>query len=80
VRSVLIEREALAPRMAGIDVPTLFIAGDQDGMYPMATLREAASTLPKGRFEVVRSGHISVVDAPAETTALIQDFLARVVP
>lgn len=80
VRSVLIEREALAPRMSGIDVPTLFIAGDQDDMYPMATLREAASTLPKGRFEVVRSGHISVVDAPAETTALIQDFLARVVP
>ena len=32
VRSVLIEREALAPRMAGIAAPAMFVAGRHDGM------------------------------------------------
>ena len=32
VHSVLIEREALAPRLAQIQAPTLFVAGTQDAM------------------------------------------------
>ena len=75
VRSVLIEREPLAPRMAGIAAPTLFVAGRQDGMYPLEGLRSAAAALPQGRFEVLDTAHISVVDAPEETTALIDSFL-----
>ena len=39
-------------------------------------LREAASALPRGRFEVLDTAHISVVDAPAATIALIDAFLA----
>lgn len=76
VRSVLIEREALAPRMAGIKAPALFVAGLHDGMYPLEDLRKAAAALPQGRFEVLDTGHISVVDAPQQTTALIDRFLA----
>ena len=80
VRSVLIEREALAPRMAGITAPALFVAGRHDGMYPLEGLRKAAATLPQGRFEVLDTGHISVVDAPQQTTALIDRFLASLTP
>lgn len=76
VRSVLIEREALAPRLGGIAAPTLFVAGRHDGMYPLEGLRSAAAALPRGRFEVLDTAHISVVDAPAQTTALIDGFLA----
>lgn len=76
VRSVLIEREPLAPRMRGIRTPTLFVAGRHDAMYPVESLREAASTLPRGRFEVLDTAHISVVDAPGETIALLDAFIA----
>ena len=76
VRAVLIEREALAPRLAGIAAPTLFVAGRHDGMYPLADLRSAAAALPRGRFEVLDTGHISVMDAPAQATALVDGFLA----
>lgn len=75
VRSVLLEREPLAPRMGQITAPALFVAGRFDAMYPVDTLERAAKALPKGRFEVVETAHISVVDAPQETTALINDFL-----
>jgi len=80
VRSVLIDREALAPRMSSITAPTLFIAGRHDGMYPLEGLQKAAAALPQGRFEVLDTGHISVVDAPQQTTALIDRFLASLTP
>jgi 3-oxoadipate enol-lactonase len=76
VSSVLIDREPLASRMQGIAAPTLFIAGRFDTLYPAETLRRAAAKLPDGRFVVLDTAHISVVDAPAQTTATIDDFLA----
>ncbi len=76
MRAVLIEREALALRLAGIAAPTLFVAGRHDGMYPLEGLRSAAAALPRGRFEVLDTGHISVMDAPAQATALVDGFLA----
>ncbi len=75
VRSVLIEREPLAPRMSAIHAPTLFVAGRYDTLYPMEPMASAARTLPKGRFEALDTAHISVVDAPDEATALIDAFL-----
>lgn len=75
VRAVLIERKSLAPRMGRIAAPTLFVAGRYDGMYPMEDLRKAAAILPRGRFEVLETAHISVVDAPDTVTALIDQFL-----
>ncbi|MCA3366383.1 MAG: hypothetical protein INF79_12310 [Roseomonas sp.] len=76
VRSVLLEREALAPRMGVIRAPVMFIAGAEDKMYPPETLRAAAAQMPRGRFEVVPGAHISVMDAPEATTRLINEFLA----
>lgn len=76
VRSVLLEREPLAPRMGNITAPVLFIAGSDDKMYPPETLRGPAATLPRGRFETVKSAHISVVDAPQATITLIDGFLS----
>lgn len=75
VRAVLIEREALAPRMSHITMPTLFIAGRYDEMYPVDALQSAAAALPQGRFEALDTAHISVVDEPALVNTLIDDFL-----
>jgi 3-oxoadipate enol-lactonase len=80
VRAVLIDRESLAPRMKGIAAPTLFVAGRQDEMYPVEALKRAAATLEKGRFEILDTAHISVVDAPDKVTTLIDEFLQELPP
>lgn len=75
VRSVLLERDDLASRLQNIAVPTLFVAGTHDPMYPVDNLRRAAAQLPHGRFVELPTAHLSVVDAPAETTRAIASFL-----
>lgn len=80
VRSVMLEREPLAPRMSGINAPTLFIAGRFDSMYPPDSLREAVESLPNGRFEILDTSHISVVDEPEKTTKLIDQFISTFAP
>ena len=76
VRSVILDREPLAPRMICISAPTLFIAGRFDGMYPPETLRDAFLSIPNGRFEILDTSHISVVDEPEKTVLLINEFIA----
>ena len=78
VRSVMLEREPLAPRMVDIQAPTLFVVGRFDAMYPVETLKTAAGSLHNGRFEILDTGHISVVDEPEKTTLLIDNFIETV--
>ena len=78
VRSVMLEREPLAPRMVDIQAPTLFVVGRFDAMYPVETLKTAAASLHNGRFEILDTGHISVVDEPEKTTLLIDKFIETV--
>jgi 3-oxoadipate enol-lactonase len=75
IRSVLIERTALADRLAQIHVPALVVAGLQDGMYPLEMQRDAVKQLKLGKLEVVDSQHISVVDKPAEVAKMLGTFL-----
>jgi pimeloyl-ACP methyl ester carboxylesterase len=76
VRSVMLEREPLASRLRVITTPTLFIAGRFDRMYLPETLRDAVLSMPRGRFEVLDTSHISVVDEPEQTVSLINNFIA----
>ncbi|MEI9952382.1 MAG: alpha/beta hydrolase [Pseudomonadota bacterium] len=75
VRSVLLERDELASRLPSITVPTLVVAGTYDPMYAVNELRRAAAQLPRGRFVELPTAHLSVVDAPVETTRAIDSFL-----
>jgi 3-oxoadipate enol-lactonase len=75
IRSVLLERTALADRLPQIKSPSLVIAGLQDDMYPLDMQREAVKKIPLGRLEVVDSKHISVVDKPLDVARLIDSFL-----
>jgi 3-oxoadipate enol-lactonase len=75
IRSVLIERIALADRLPKIKAPSLVIAGLQDDMYPLDLQREAVKKLQRGQLEVVDSKHISIVDKPVEVAHLIDTFL-----
>jgi len=77
VQSVLLRGTPLLARMVDISVPTLVIAGKEDGMYPIAVQAEAALLAPKGHFAPVGGKHISVVERPDAVATIIRDFLEQ---
>ena len=61
---------------ARLKLPTLALAGDEDGSTPPDLVRETAELIDGARFEVVRgAGHLPCVERPAETAALIARFM-----
>jgi 3-oxoadipate enol-lactonase len=61
---------------AGLRLPVLAIAGDQDGSTPPDLVRETAESIPGARFEIVRgAGHIPCVEAPGALARLVAEFV-----
>lgn len=61
---------------ARLAMPTLCLAGSEDGATPPALVRELAALLPAARFaEIPGAGHLPSVEAPAAMGRLITDFL-----
>ena len=59
-----------------ISVPTLCVAGDQDGSTPADVVRNTAGLIPGARFELIEgSGHIPCVEKPAALKQLLQRHL-----
>jgi 3-oxoadipate enol-lactonase len=55
-----------------IDVPTLFVAGSEDGSTPPDLVRESALLIPGARFEVIEgAGHLPCLDHPMKLAHLI---------
>jgi 3-oxoadipate enol-lactonase len=62
-----------------IAVPTLCVAGDQDGSTPPDLVRSTASLIPGAGFaRIDGSGHIPCVEKPAVLKSLIQQHLQEV--
>lgn len=62
-------------RLATISCPVLLTAGEQDRRYASAA-RRMATRLPDARVRLVRdAGHAPQLEAPAEFTALLREFL-----
>lgn len=62
---------------SGLTLPSLVIAGGQDGSTPADLVRELAELIPGSRFALIRSaGHLPAIDRPAEFAALIASFVA----
>ena len=56
-------------------LPTHVIWGGEDRLFPPDYGRRLASLIPGARFSVIeRCGHLPQVEAPAELTALVQQF------
>jgi 2-succinyl-6-hydroxy-2,4-cyclohexadiene-1-carboxylate synthase len=67
---------ALAPRLAELSVPVLFVVGGEDAKY-LDEARRASDIAPHGRLAVVPdAGHAPHLAAPVATAALILGFLA----
>lgn len=61
-----------------IQVPALLLGGAQDKGAPPEALAEAAAKIPKGEHAVIpNAGHITPLENPAATLAVIEDWLAR---
>ena len=67
----------LVESTARLRLPTLAIAGSEDGSTPPDLVRETADLVPGSRFALIRgAGHIPCVEKPEEYAALLCDFIA----
>ena len=65
--------------VAGITCPTLVIAGDNDYFIPASFSKKIAEAIPGAAYaEVHDGGHIPFIEKPAETAALVKNFLTEI--
>lgn len=66
-----------AARLAGIEVPTLVVAGARDESTPVAMAEGLTQGIPEARLEVLeQAAHLSVIEQPAAFEAVLRRFLA----
>jgi 3-oxoadipate enol-lactonase len=64
-----------AVAVATVTRPVLFMAGEKDGVTPVA-MRKLSAALPGSRYvELPGAGHISNMDQPRPFTEVVRDFL-----
>jgi 3-oxoadipate enol-lactonase len=73
------EEGRVAPeRLAEIDLPTLFVAGEHDQLFPPDALRGVASLIAGSEFVLVpTSGHSTYFEDPATFNRIVSEFIAR---
>ncbi|MGH2469919.1 MAG: alpha/beta fold hydrolase [Chloroflexota bacterium] len=66
-------------RLAGLDVPVLFVAGADDALVPPAIMRAAAKLIPHARYEEVAGcGHSVYFENAPAFNGLLERFLSAV--
>ena len=64
---------------SGLTLPTLAIAGSEDGSTPPDLVRETAGLIKGSRFELMRgAGHLPMVEKPEEYARLLTGFLTEI--
>lgn len=62
-------------QLAALRIPTLFIVGSVDEIFPPASIADAAARIPGARVEIVAgAGHSPYFESPAEWNALVKGF------
>jgi pimeloyl-ACP methyl ester carboxylesterase len=75
------ERVGSFDLLADITVPALILATDEDDWITPESLRETAAQMPDATYVLLdRCGHLPMMEKPAETTAALEAWLARVYP
>ncbi|MCG6902748.1 MAG: 3-oxoadipate enol-lactonase [Rhodobacter sp.] len=63
---------------ASLSLPTLAIAGSEDGSTPPDLVRETAALIKGSRFHLIRgSGHLPCVENPVEFARVLNDFITE---
>lgn len=64
---------------AALRLPTLGIAGSEDGSTPPDLVRETAELVPGSKFHLIRgAGHLPCVEKPGEYAATLYEFLVSI--
>lgn len=64
---------------SGLRLPTLGIAGSEDGSTPPDLVRETVDLIPGSTFHLIRrAGHLPCVEQPEEFAQVLGDFLKSV--
>ncbi|WP_347312126.1 3-oxoadipate enol-lactonase [Defluviimonas sp. SAOS-178_SWC] len=64
---------------SGLTLPTLAIAGSEDGATPPDLVRETSDLIRGARFHLIRgAGHLPPVDKPADYAAVLTGFLTAI--
>ncbi len=64
---------------AGLTLPTLAIAGSEDGSTPPDLVRETADLIKGSRFHLIRgAGHLPCVEKPDEYARVLVEFLQEI--
>jgi 3-oxoadipate enol-lactonase len=64
------------PLLAGIDVPTLIVVGDEDAITPAKDARAMHEAIPNSRLEVIpEAGHLSNLERPAAFNTALSVFV-----
>lgn len=72
------ERPDSTELLSSLDIPTLLIAGEDDGISPPAEMQGIADALPQGRLVVVpAAGHMAPLEKPEPVNAAISEFLGE---
>ncbi len=67
-----------AERLAGITIPTLFIAGEHDQLFPVAALRSVAELIGGAEFvEIAVCGHSTYFEDPAAFNRIVSEFVRQ---
>lgn len=75
-QSCLALASAQAAAIERIEVPTLLVTGDQDGVAPVTAVREMAARIPSSRMVVLAGcGHWPTFEKPAHCGAELNSFL-----
>lgn len=65
----------------GWTIPTLVVAGEQDGLFPPDVLADVAAAIPGAEFAMIPIvGHSPYFEAPAEFNRIVEKFLDRHFP
>ena len=63
---------------AALTLPTLAIAGSEDGATPPDLVRETAALVPGSKFHLIRgAGHLPCVEAPEEYARVLSEFITE---
>jgi 3-oxoadipate enol-lactonase len=64
---------------AALTLPTMAIAGSEDGSTPADLVRETADLIKHSQFEIIRgAGHLPCVEKPAEYAELLTKFMMEI--
>ena len=73
----IMQRPDSRPLLPSIAVPTLVMVGAEDALTPPPLAEEMAEAIPAATLRIVpAAGHLPPMERPAETTAILRDWLA----